>query len=166
MRIPPKAGLEMAQRNDPSHNFLMSTLVPHSGLRRIGLTTFLVVATCLVVRAAETSSWVGEYRAEKFLNGRAVFQLSIEQSGSAMQVTFDGAYTDAHGAAPEGQGPAKISGNTLQFIFEDSFSNSGTGTITRAGNDIIVSMKTSHVADARCLAFYGQNMHLKRAGKK
>jgi hypothetical protein len=125
-----------------------------------------MVATCLVVRAADTSPWVGEYRAEKFLNGRAVFQLSIEQSGSSMQVTFDGAYVDGHGAAPEGQGPAKVSGNTLQFTFEDSFGNTGTGTITRAADGIIVSMKTSHIAEARCLAFYGQNMHLKRAGKK
>jgi hypothetical protein len=124
------------------------------------------MVTCLAVRAADAPSWAGEYRAEKFLNGRAVFQLSIEQSGGAMQVTFDGAYVDGHGAAPEGQGPAKVSGNTLQFKFEDSFGNTGTGTITRAGDGIIVSMKTSHVAEARCLAFYGQNMHLKRATKK
>jgi len=124
-----------------------------------------MLATCLIIRAADTSSWAGEYRAEKFLNGRAVFQLSIEQSGGAMQVTFDGAYTDGHGAAPEGQGPAKISGNTLQFKFEDSFGNTGTGTIARTGDGIIVSMKTSHVAEARCLAFYGQDMHLKRVRK-
>jgi hypothetical protein len=156
----------MAQRNDQPHNFLMSTLSSHSRVRRIGLTGFLIVATVLVVRAADTSSWAGEYRAEKFLNGRAVFQLGIEQSGGAMQVTFDGAYTDGHGAAPEGQGPAKVSGNTLQFKFEDSFGNTGTGTITRTGDDIVVSMKTSHVAEARCLAFYGQNMRLKRVAKK
>jgi hypothetical protein len=155
----------MAQRSDQPHNFLMSTLPSHSRLIRIGLTAFLMVATFLVVHAADTSSWAGEYRADKFLNGRAVFQLSIEQSGGAMQVTFDGAYTDGHGAAPEGQGPAKVSGNTLQFKFEDSFGNTGTGTITRTGEDIIVSMKASHVAEARCLAFYGQNMRLKRARK-
>ena len=156
----------MAQRNNQSHNFLMSTVPFHSGLRRIVLTTFLVVTTCLVVRAADTASWAGEYRDEKFLNGRAVFQLSIEQSGSVMQVTFDGAYNDGHGAAPEGQGPAKVSGNTLQFTFNDNFGNSGTGTITRAGDDIILSMKTTHVADPRCLVYYKQNIHLKRAPKK
>jgi hypothetical protein len=137
-----------------------------SKFRRIILAAFLTLFTCLAIRAADAPNWAGEYRAEKFLNDRAVFQLSIEQSGSSMQVTFDGAYTDGHGAAPEGQGPAKVSGNTLQFTFEDSFGNTGTGTITRASDDIIVSMKTSHVAEARCLAFYGQNMHLKRAGKK
>jgi hypothetical protein len=124
------------------------------------------MATCLALHAADAPPWAGEYRAEKFLNGQAIFQLTIDQSGNAMQVTFDAAYTDAHGAAPEGQGPAKVSGNTLQFKFEDSFGNIGTGTITRAGDGIILSMKTSHVAEARCLAFYGQNMRLKRVNKK
>jgi len=144
----------------------MSTLVSSSVFRRISLSAFFCLTLALTATAADSSGWAGEYRAEKFLNDRAVFQLSIEQSGGSMQVTFDGAYTDAHGAAPEGQGPAKVSGNTLQFKFEDSFGNTGTGTITRASDGIIVSMKTTHVADARCLAFYGQNMHLKRAGKK
>lgn len=116
--------------------------------------------------AAEPAGWAGEYRDQKFLNGRAVFQLSIEQSGGGMQVSFDAAHNDGHGAAPEGQGPAKVSGNTLQFKFEDSFGNTGTGTITRAADGVVVSMKTSHVAEARCLAFYGQNMRLKRVGKK
>ena len=118
------------------------------------------------MRAADTPNWAGEYADKKFLNGRAVFQLGIEQSGGAMQVSFDGVYGDAHGAAPEGQGPAKVSGNTLEFAFKDNFGNSGTGTITRAGDDIILSMKTTHMADSRCLAFYGQNMRLKRIGKK
>jgi hypothetical protein len=144
----------------------MSTLSSSAVFRPIILAAFLTLATCLTVHAADAQNWAGEYVDKKFLNGRAVFQLSIEQSGGAMQVTFDAAYADGHGAAPEGQGPAKVSGNTLQFRFEDSFSNSGTGTITRAGDDIILSMRTTHVADPRCLAFYGQNMRLKRIGKK
>jgi hypothetical protein len=130
----------------------------------------VLAASVLVFRlstafAAEPASWIGEYTDKKFLNGRAVFQLSIEQSGSGMQVSFDAAHNDGHGAAPEGQGPAKLSGNTLQFKFEDSFGNTGTGTITRAGDGVVVSMNTSHVAEPRCLAFYGKNMRLKRVGK-
>jgi hypothetical protein len=136
-----------------------------SVFRQISFAAFLTLVVCLAVRAADAPSWAGEYRAEKFLNGRAVFQLSIEQSGGAMQVTFDGAYVDGHGAAPEGQGAAKISGNTLQFKFEDSFGNNGSGTITRSADGITVSMNTSRVAERRCLAFYGQNMHLKRVRK-
>jgi hypothetical protein len=130
----------------------------------------LVISVCVFqlssALAAEPPSWAGEYRADKFLNGRAVFQLSIEQSGSAMKVSFDAAWEDGHGAAPEAEGPAKISGNSLTFKFEDSFKNSGTGTITRAGNDIIVSLNPTHVEDPRCLGFYGKNMRLKRVGKK
>ena len=105
-------------------------------------------------------------RNKKFLGGRAVFQLSIEQSGSAMQVSFDAAWADGHGAAPEAEGPAKVSGNTLTFTFKDTFENSGTGTITRAGNDILVSLNPTHVVEPRCLAFYGKNMRLKRVAKK
>lgn len=130
------------------------------------LVTSLLLFRLSTACAAEPASWVGEYTDKKFLNGRAVFQLSIEQSGGGMQVSFDAAHNDGHGAAPEGQGPAKVSGNTLQFKFEDSFGNTGTGTIARAADGVVVSMKTSHVAEPRCLAFYGQNMRLKRVGKK
>lgn len=128
------------------------------------VTLTLIVATQLCfARASE--NWAGQYRAEKFLGGRAVFQLTIEQSGSAMQVSFDAAWVDAHGAAPEAEGPAKVSGNTLTFTFKDTFENSGTGTITRAGNDILVSINPTHVVEPRCLAFYGKSMRLKRATK-
>jgi len=144
----------------------MSTLLSSSVFRRTGLTAFLTLAVCLAIRAADTPNWAGEYVDKKFLNGRAVFQLSIEQSGGAMQVSFDAAYADGHGPAPEAQGPAKVSGNTLQFKFEDNFNNSGTGTITRTGDDIIVSINPTHVADPRCLTFYGKNMRLKRVSKK
>lgn len=126
-----------------------------------------LAAVPLAIHAADSATWAGQYADKNLRNGTAVFQLTIEQSGGAIQVSFDAAHNDAHGAAPEGQGPAKISGkDTLTFKFEDSFSNTGTGTIKRAGNDIIVSMKTTHVAEPRCMVFYGDNMRLKRVGKK
>ena len=127
------------------------------------LTLVLAVRLCL---AGVGENWAGQYTDKKFLGGRAVFQLSIEQSGSATQVSFDAAWADGHGAAPEAEGPASVSGNTMTFKFEDTFKNSGTGTITRAGDDIIVSINPTHVADPRCLAFYGKNIRLKRIGKK
>jgi hypothetical protein len=127
------------------------------------LTLILAAQLCF---AGASENWVGQYRADKFLGGRAVFQLTIEQSGSAMQVSFDAAWVDAHGAAPEAEGPAKVSGNTLTFKFEDTFQNSGTGTITRAGDDILVSINPTHVVESRCLAFYGKNVRLKRVAKK
>lgn len=124
------------------------------------------VGTLCRLQAADSSGWAGEYRDNKFLGGRAVFQLTIDQSGGATHVTFDAAWNDAHGAAPEADGPATVSGNTLTFKFKDSFDNSGTGTITRAGNDIVVSINPTHVAEPRCLGFYGRNMRLKRITKK
>lgn len=142
----------------------MNTRVPF--FFRQGATAILfLAAAALTLRAADSPFWAGEYRDDKFLGGRAVFQLSIEQSGSKMQVSFDAAWVDGHGAAPESEGPATVSGNTVTFKFEDTFQNSGTGTITRAGNDILVSINPTHVVDPRCLAFYGKNMRLKRVAK-
>jgi hypothetical protein len=131
----------------------------------------LFIAIILSATASNTASaepnWAGEYSDNNFLHGQAAFQMSIEQTGKAIQVSFDAAYSDAHGAAPDGQGSAKVTGKkTLLFTWEDSFANSGTGTIARAGKDIIVSMKTKKVADSRCLAFYGQNMRLRPVKKK
>ncbi len=103
------------------------------------------------------------YTTHNLLDGKAVFQLTVEQTENAMQISFDAAYLDAHGAAPDGEGPARITGNRkLAFNWEDSFQNSGTGTITRTGDGIAVSMKTTHVNEPRCLPFYGENMRLKR----
>ncbi len=48
--------------------------------------------------------------------------MSIEQSGNAIQVSFDAAYTDAHGAMFDGGGQAKIAGkNTLEFKWKTVF---------------------------------------------
>jgi hypothetical protein len=128
----------------------------------------LLIGLVLSGVASNTSSsepkWAGEYADNNFLKGHAAFHMSIEQSANAIQVSFDAAYADAHGAAPDGQGPAKITGkNTLQFEWEDSFHNTGIGTIKRTADGIAVSMKTTRVVDSRCLVFYGENMRLSRA---
>jgi hypothetical protein len=126
-----------------------------------------VMALAIVSIAADAPNFAGEYADKKFLNGQAVFQMSLEQEGNALSVFFTAVYHDAHGAAPEATGSGKVTGKgTVEFKFEDSFKNIGTGTIKRAGDDIVVSIKTTRVADSRCLAFYGQNMRLKRVGKK
>src|SRR6516165_2568687 len=126
----------------------------------------IVLSATIPNTALAGSNWTGEYANKKFLNGEAVLQFSIELSANAIKIAFDAAYNDAHGAAPDGEGQATITGkNTLEFKWEDSFKNSGTGTIMRTGGGIIVSMKTMRVVDSRCLAFYGQKMRLKRVEK-
>jgi len=134
-------------------------------LRALFAATLAFVLAAHFSLAGASETWAGQYTDKKFLGGRAVFQLTIEQSGSAMQVSFDAAWVDAHGAAPEAEGPAKVSGNTLTFTFKDTFDNSGTGTITRAGDEILVTINPTHVVEPRCLAFYGKNMRLKKVKK-
>jgi hypothetical protein len=106
----------------------------------------------LRVGVADVDSWSGNYTEKKLLNGQAVFQLNILQEGAQISVDFDAAYNDGHGCAPQASGPAKaVDKNTLKFTFTDSANNSGTGTIKRSGAGVIISIKTTRVADSRCV---------------
>ncbi|HTD00614.1 MAG TPA: hypothetical protein VK637_00580 [Chthoniobacterales bacterium] len=117
--------------------------------------------------AAQPTNFAGEYVDRNFLNGQATFQMSLEQSGNALSVWFSAGYNDGHGIQPVADGNGKItSKGTVELTFTDSARNAGTGTITRAGDDIIVSLKTTRVADSRCVELYRQNMRLKKVGKK
>ena len=130
------------------------------------LLSIIAVATAGTLFAAGAGKFDGEFVDKKFLNGQGVFEFSIQQSGNALNIAFDAAYSDGHGATPDATGAGKVAGNSAQFTWKDSQGNTGTGTINLAGDDIVVSMKTVHVADSRCLAFYRENMKLKRIGKK
>jgi len=127
---------------------------------------FTAIAFALSVTAAEASNFAGEYADKTFLNGQAVFQMSLEQSGNTVSVWFSAGYNDGHGAGPEAEGNGKITPKgTVEFNFKDSAGNVGTGTVLRTGNDIVVSLKTTRVADPRCLVFYKQSMRLQRVKK-
>lgn len=118
---------------------------------------FLVVVLVAAATAAEPQNFAGEYSDKKFLNNQAVFQMSLEQAGNAVSVWFSAGYSDGHGPSPEAQGTGKVTAKgTLGFTFSDSHKNAGTGTITRAGDAIIVSLKTTRVGDSQCLEFYKQ----------
>jgi hypothetical protein len=131
------------------------------------ISAFLLLLPATTIFAAESANFAGEYADRSFLNGQATFQMSLEQNGSAVSVWFSVGYNDGHGIQPVADGNGKVSGKGIvEFTFTDSSHNVGSGTISRAGNDIIVSLKTTRVADSRCLEVYRQNMRLKRVGKK
>jgi hypothetical protein len=133
-------------------------------MKRAGVSLLFFAVTTLVV--AEAQNFTGEYADRNFLGGQATFQMSLEQSGNAVSVWFSAGYNDGHSIQPVADGSGRISGKgTVEFAFNDSSHNAGTGTITRAGDDIIVSIKTTRVADSRCLELYRQNMRLKRVKK-
>lgn len=120
---------------------------------------FLVVSVALAF--AKEPSWSGNYTDKKFLNGKAVFQLNIVEEGGQISVDFDAVYNDGHGCAPEGSGQAKVVGkDTLSFTFTDTAGNTGSGTIKPAGNDVLISVKVTKVANRSCLVFYGDNIRL------
>ena len=132
-------------------------------LRLVCSTIFALIAI-RVAAAVPPEGWTGEWADKHFQNGQAVFQLSLEQNGNSVSVIFSAVHNDGQGAAPEADGKGKLTKAGVEFTWSDSFNNSGTGTIRRAGSDVIVSLKPTHVADSRCLPFYGQNIRLKPAG--
>ena len=119
-----------------------------------------------IAAAADPGKFDGEFVDKNYLNGQAVFEFSVQQSGNVLNIAFDTAYSDGHGATPDATGVGKISGNSALFDWKDSFGNTGTGVITLADNGIVVSMRPIHVADPRCLVFYRENIKLSRIGKK
>jgi len=126
----------------------------------------ILLVTTGTALSAGPAKFDGEFVDKKFLNGQGVFEFSVHQNGNALEIGFDAAYSDGHGATPDATGTGKVNGNTAQFTWKDSQGNTGTGTINLAGDDIVVSMKPAHVSDSRCLVFYRENMKLKRTGKK
>ncbi len=134
-------------------------------MRRSGVALFVSIVLGATASHAfsEEPNWAGEYADKSFLNGQAVFQMSLEQTGKTVSVWFSAGYNDGHGCGPDATGTGKVTTKgILEFTFQDSANNSGTGTIMRAGDGITVSMKTTRVADSRCVVFYRQNIRLKR----
>lgn len=126
------------------------------------LVSILLTATAFDTFSAERN-WTGEYADRNFLNGQAVFQMSLNQSGNTVSVWFSTGYNDGHGCGPDAEGKGKVTPKgTVEFTFRDSSNNAGAGTITRAGEGIAVSLKTTHVADPRCVQLYRPNIRLKR----
>src|SRR5437588_10291520 len=116
---------------------------------------FVIIALAAIatVMAAGPPKFDGEFVDKKFLNGQGVFEFSVHQIGNALEIAFDAAYSDGHGATPDATGAGKVNGNAAQFTWKDSHGNTGTGTINLAGDDIVVSMKTVHVADSGVSCF-------------
>jgi hypothetical protein len=138
-----------------------------SVFRRITFAFLFVLATGPVLSAAEGPNYTGEYADKKFLNGQAVFQLSLEQKGNTVDIFFAAGYNDGHGTAPEANCKGKVNAKgTVEFKFVDSDGNAGAGTITRAGNDVVVSVKATTVRDQRALVFYRDGIRLTPAKKR
>jgi len=125
-----------------------------------------IIAAGITGYAADSPNFAGEYADKKFMSGQAVLQLSLEQSGKQVSIFFSGVRNDGQGAAPEINATGNVtSKGIVEFKFEDDLKNSGTGTISRAGDDVVLSIKPTKVADPRAVRFYGDKMLLKRIKK-
>jgi len=138
-------------------------------MKRSPLIATVIVCLTIVYRiafAADSPNFAGEYADKNFLKGQAVVQMSLEQTGKNVTIFFTGVQKDGNGAAPEINATGTVTGKGMvEFKFTDDMKNSGTGTIRKAGEDAIVSIKANRVADSRSLKFYGENMRLKKVKK-
>lgn len=126
----------------------------------------IAFATVGSIEAAGPGKFDGEFVDKKYLDGQAVFEFSVQQSGNTLTIAFDAAYSDGHGVAPESTGTGRVTGSSAQFTWKDSHRNLGSGTITLVGDDILLSLKPTRMSDPRCAPFYRENIKLKRMGKK
>jgi hypothetical protein len=118
-----------------------------------------------IIATSARAQLAGEYADRNYQGGNGVFQMSIEGGGAKTAIWFSAVRNDGHGAAPEGKGWGKTTANGIEFQFDDSCKNLGTGTITKSGDDIVVSMRLTRTANKDCAAFYGSSMKLKRQKK-
>ena len=73
-----------------------------------------------------------------------------------MDIFFAAGYNDGHGTAPEANCKGKVNAKgTVEFKFVDSDGNAGAGTITRAGKDVVVSIKPRRFATSVRSYFIG-----------
>jgi hypothetical protein len=81
------------------HRFLCRHLF-ESSLMKKHCFPFAMIALVTIgtVMAAGTAKFDGEFVDKKFLNGQGVFEFSVHQSGSALEIAFDAAYSN--GPAP------------------------------------------------------------------
>ncbi len=110
--------------------------------------------------AAEKPDFTGRY--ERTGDAKTVFILHVRQTGDSAELEFSAGNADGSGAAPDGNGSGTMSEKgELDFTFEDSFGNKGTGTLKKTAAGVQVTMKPEKVTEPRAVKFYGI-MTLKR----
>jgi hypothetical protein len=122
-------------------------------------------ANALSKTAADASDFSGEYA----VNNQAAhtfFHLGIEQNGATLQFAFDAGRDNGQGAAPEGTGTGRIAGAKANIKFQDSFGNSGIGTLTRSADGMALSLNATRIADRRAAEFYAKPLQLKQTSKR
>ena len=125
------------------------------------LTASLLVLT--LTRELSAADLTGRYESDCSEAERwsRCFRLSVKQSGSKAQVSFTAAFGGGHIAAPDGWGTGTVfRTGELQFHFEDSFSNEGTGKFERRGKAYVLTIHTTKVVEQRPLMLYEDPIRL------
>ncbi len=95
-------------------------------------------------------------RYERARDGKSIFILHVRQAGASAEIEFSASKADGSGAAPDGTGTGNLNDkNELEFTFEDSVGNKGTGVLKKTGQSLQLTMKAETVNDPRAVKLYG-----------
>ncbi len=114
--------------------------------------------------AAPPPDFTGHYELAK--SGAKAFALDVTQKDGRAEISFSAAHEDGSGAAPDGDGRGRLNEQgELAFAFTDSFGNTGSAVLRRAGSGYRLTMKMDKIEEPRALVHYGVHM-LKRTSSK
>ena|SRR6267378_4907093 len=127
----------------------------------------LLGAIALAFMSTAHGQLAGDYADRNLLHGYGTVQVSVQQTGEDVSISFYGRYNESGHAGSQFTATGKARGTRLaEFEFEDSCGNTGVGAIIRFKDVLTVSIKAKHIADSNCLVFYQGDMHLKPVAKK
>jgi hypothetical protein len=124
----------------------------------------LLLGLAMPTTAAPAANFTGHYELAK--STAKAFALDVTQKDGKAEVSFSAGNEDGSGAAPDGDGAGRLNAQgELTFTFTDSFGNTGSAVLRRAGTGYRLSMKMDKVEEPRALVHYGI-LTLKRTSTK
>jgi len=110
-------------------------------------------------RAQSVADYIGHFSGEIKVSDpipdSIVSNISVEKASSGFRIEGSYAYSSGRSPAPDFTGTAYPSKNgNLYFKFSDSFGNTGEGSLSRKGKDILLNLRLEDVKDSRCAALY------------
>lgn len=104
--------------------------------------------------AQPAPDFTGNY--ERAGDSKAVFILHVRQAGNNAELEYSASKADGTGAAPDGNGSGSLNDKgALEFTFEDSFGNKGTGTLKKTGKSFQLDLKAVTINEPRAVKLYG-----------
>jgi hypothetical protein len=123
------------------------------------ISIFVLLANVFSVFGQSVSDYIGSFSGQDKVtaptNDAIICSVSVIKAKSGFQIDGSYAFSSGRSPSPDFSGVAYPSKNgNLYFKFTDSFDNSGEGSLSRKGNEILLNLKLKEIKDSRCAAIY------------